>query len=146
MDDAAQLWFGFLHYYACQFDYKTRVVCIRQKEELTKFEKLWNSDTLSIEDPFDLHHNLGGALSKKSALSLLFIHTVVPLHLPQMGRNLIKGVMSSSSVDALSELCSPFLKGGNSAFIAAIASGLFPKNEYRSNNYGPNRKKKGSNY
>ena len=30
-------------------------------------------------------------------------------------------------VDALSELCFPFLKGGNSAFIAAIASGLFHK-------------------
>jgi len=43
-----------------------------------------------------------------------------------------KGVMSRSSVDALSELCSPFLKGGNSAFIAAIVSGLFPKDEYSS--------------
>ena len=29
--------------------------------------------------------------------------------------------------DALSELCSPFLKGGNSTFIAAIASGPFLK-------------------
>jgi len=35
-------------------------------------------------------------------------------------------------VGALSELCFPFLKGGNSAFIAAIASGLFPQNEYQS--------------
>ena len=64
--------------------------------------------------------------------------------------NKFKGVMSRSSVDALSELCSPFLKGGNSAFIAAIASGLFPKtNIGHSNNYGPNgpnRKKMGSNY
>ena len=31
----------------------------------------------------------------------------------------------------------PFLKGGNSAFIAAIASDLLPQNEYQhSNNYG----------
>jgi len=37
----------------------------------------------------------------------------------------VKGVMSRSRVDALSELCSPFLKGGNSVFIAAIVSGLF---------------------
>ena len=36
--------------------------------------------------------------------------------------------MSRSRVYALSELCLPFLQGGNSAFIAAIASGLFPKN------------------
>jgi len=41
-----------------------------------------------------------------------------------------KGVISRSRVDALAELCSP--KGGNSAFIAAIASGPFPQNEYRS--------------
>ena len=43
-----------------------------------------------------------------------------------------KGVMSRSSVDALSKLCFPFLKGGNSAFIATVASSLFPKSEYRS--------------
>jgi len=47
-------------------------------------------------------------------------------------QSLIKGVMSPSRVGALSELCSPFLKGGNSAFIVAIASGSFPKSEYRS--------------
>jgi len=43
-----------------------------------------------------------------------------------------KRVMSQSSVDILLELHSPFLKGGNSAFIAAIVSGLFPKSEYQS--------------
>jgi len=42
----------------------------------------------------------------------------------------IKGVMTRSIVDVLLELCSPFLKGGNSAFITAI--GLFPQTEYRS--------------
>ena len=40
--------------------------------------------------------------------------------------------MTRSIEDALSELRSPFLKGGNSAFIAAIAGGLFPQTEYRS--------------
>jgi len=35
---------------------------------------------------------------------------------------IIKGVMSRSRVDALSELCSPLLKWGNSICIAAIAS------------------------
>jgi len=44
----------------------------------------------------------------------------------------VRGVKPRSMVDALSELCSPFLNGGNSALIAAIASGLFPKSEYRS--------------
>jgi len=46
--------------------------------------------------------------------------------------SLVKGVMTRSMVEALSKLCSPFLKGGNFAFIAAIASGLFPQTEYRS--------------
>ena len=45
---------------------------------------------------------------------------------------ILKGVMAWSIVDALSELCSPFLKRGNSAFLAAIARGLFPQTEYRS--------------
>jgi len=44
----------------------------------------------------------------------------------------IKGVMSWSMVDALSELWSPFLRGGDSAFVAAIVSGLFPQSEYQS--------------
>jgi len=40
------------------------------------------------------------------------------------GVHFIKGVMPRSRVNGLSKLCSPFSKGGNSAFIAAIASGL----------------------
>ena len=40
--------------------------------------------------------------------------------------------MTRLMVDGLSELCSPFLKGGNSAFIAAIENGRFPQSKYRS--------------
>ena len=46
--------------------------------------------------------------------------------------------MSRSNRDALSELCSPFLKVGTAVLIAVIASRLFPKanighlNNYRS--------------
>ena len=59
----------------------------------------------------------------------------------------LKGVITRSMLDALSKLCSPFLEGGNSAFIAAIVSGLFHKpNIGHSNNYSPNRNKMGSNY
>jgi len=49
-----------------------------------------------------------------------------------MAAEVLKGVMTRSMVDALSELCSPYLKGGNSVFIGAIAIGLFPQTEYRS--------------
>jgi len=41
-----------------------------------------------------------------------------------------KEVMTRSMVDIPLELFSPFLKRGNSVFIAAIASGLFPQTEY----------------
>jgi len=36
---------------------------------------------------------------------------------------MLKGVLTPSMVIELSELCFPFLKGGNSAIIAAIANG-----------------------
>ena len=45
---------------------------------------------------------------------------------------MIKGVMTRSMIDALSESCSLFLKGGNFVFFAVIASGLFPQTKYRS--------------
>ena len=44
------------------------VVCIRQRAPLTKFEKMWNSPCIAIEDPFDLGHNLGAGISRKSEL------------------------------------------------------------------------------
>jgi len=50
----------------------------------------------------------------------------------RLKRIALKGVMSRLRVDTPSELCSSFLKGGKSAFIEAIAKGLFPQNEYRS--------------
>ena len=62
----SELWLGFLKYYACEFDDKSNVVCIRQSRTLTKFEKLWNSPAIAIEDPFDLSHNLGAGISRKS--------------------------------------------------------------------------------
>ena len=32
---------------------------------LGKFEKMWNSPCIAIEDPFDLSHNLGAGISRK---------------------------------------------------------------------------------
>ena len=48
------------------FNDKNLVVCVRQLKPLTKFEKMWNSPCIAIEDPFDLDHNLGAGLSRKS--------------------------------------------------------------------------------
>ena len=69
--DVAQLWIGFLDFYAQKFDFKTNVVTIRMHRSMTKFEKLWNSDTLAIEDPFDLKRDLGSRLTKKSEHNLI---------------------------------------------------------------------------
>jgi len=54
------------------------------------------------------------------------------IHDCSLNSNLFKGVMTWSIIGVLSELCCPFLKGGNSAFITAMVSGLFPQTEYRS--------------
>ncbi|KAF4533213.1 hypothetical protein B566_EDAN011851 [Ephemera danica] len=59
------LWLQMLRFYTEEFDFNEYVVCIRQKEKLLRFEKLWNSKCMAIEDPFDQTHNLGSGLSRK---------------------------------------------------------------------------------
>ena len=65
-ESVADLWLAFLQYYAHDFDHKNLVVCTRQRKPLTKFEKMWNSPCIAIEDPFELSHNLGAGISRKS--------------------------------------------------------------------------------
>ena len=62
----AELWMGFLNFYAGDFDDARLVVCTRMSRQLSKFEKMWNSPCIAIEDPFDLNHNLGAGISRKS--------------------------------------------------------------------------------
>ena len=69
--DVAELWIGFLDFYSQNFDFKTDVVTIRVRRRLTKLEKAWGSDTLAIEDPFDLKSDLGSRLTKKSECNLM---------------------------------------------------------------------------
>merc|ERR1719341_1257017 len=63
-----ELWIGFLNFYAGNWDDKRLVVSIRQSKPLTKFEKMWNSPCIAIEDPFELSHNLGAGISRKMNL------------------------------------------------------------------------------
>ncbi|VDM51934.1 unnamed protein product [Angiostrongylus costaricensis] len=65
-----KLFTGFLDYYA-RFDFETKVVQIRRKKPLLKCEKMWHR-SICIEDPFDLLHNLGSGVSKKSELFAFF--------------------------------------------------------------------------
>ena len=64
----AQLWIGFLDFFAGSWDDRTLVVSIRQSQNLTKFEKMWLSPCIAIEDPFELSHNLGAGVSRKMNL------------------------------------------------------------------------------
>jgi len=59
------LWIKFLSFYAGEWDDQKLVVSIRQKKPLTKFEKMWNSSCIAIEDPFELSHNLGVGISRR---------------------------------------------------------------------------------
>uniref|UniRef100_A0A6A7FM67 Terminal uridylyltransferase 4-like isoform X1 n=1 Tax=Hirondellea gigas TaxID=1518452 RepID=A0A6A7FM67_9CRUS len=60
-----ELWIEMFCYYTEKFNFDDNVVTIRQEEPLLRLEKLWNNRSIAIEDPFDLNHNLGGALSRK---------------------------------------------------------------------------------
>ncbi|GFX61180.1 terminal uridylyltransferase 4 [Trichonephila clavipes] len=64
-ESIGELWLGLLSFYTCEFDWKEYVISIRQKKLLTRFKKLWSTNQLAIEDPFDLNHNLGAGLSRK---------------------------------------------------------------------------------
>ncbi|CAF1204471.1 unnamed protein product [Adineta steineri] len=52
------LWIAFLRYYTQNFNYKKRIVTIRQYEPLLRVDKKWYSDIIAIEDPFELYRNL----------------------------------------------------------------------------------------
>jgi len=88
-----------------------------------------------------------GCIKNSCLFSLHYLRNKPLLLVPLL---LFEGVTTRSMVDALSESCSPFLKGGDLALIAEIASGLFQNaNISHSNNDGPtgtNRNKIGSNY
>ncbi|CAF1121495.1 unnamed protein product [Rotaria sp. Silwood1] len=60
------LWIEFLRFYTEQFNYDEHIVTIRQIEPLTKQEKGWFRQTIAIEDPFELSHNLAGGLSPRN--------------------------------------------------------------------------------
>ncbi|KAM9359903.1 terminal uridylyltransferase 7 [Symphorus nematophorus] len=64
-ESVGELWLGLLRFYTEDFDFKEHVVCIRQHDRLTTFNKQWTSKYIVIEDPFDLNHNLGAGLSRK---------------------------------------------------------------------------------
>lgn len=70
-----------LCYYTEVFDWKSNVINIRRLEPMTKLEKMWNTQCLVIEDPFDLTHNLGSGLSKSSKWLFLFLYHFLHIYI-----------------------------------------------------------------
>ena len=71
--NVGDLWIGFLDFFSRSWDDKRLVVSIRQSRHLTKFEKMWISPCIAIEDPFELSHNLGAGISRKSRNSIFYL-------------------------------------------------------------------------
>ncbi len=90
------------------FNDKNLVVCVRQLKPLTKFEKMWNSPCIAIEDPFDLDHNLGAGLSRKSKKELSGIEVNHPqftnCKCTNRGREILVEAVFSSRLGASSFL------------------------------------------
>ena len=80
-ESIADLWLGLLRFYTEEFPFNERVVCIRRLAPLSKFEKLWNGCGIAIEDPFNLSHNLGSGLSRKSRCIFSFQYQAVACQL-----------------------------------------------------------------
>lgn len=65
------LWLQLLCFYTETFDIENHVISIRTFKPVTKFEKLWISKCIAIEDPFDVAHNLGSALSRNMNIFII---------------------------------------------------------------------------
>ena len=74
--NVGDLWIGFLDFFSRSWDDKRLVVSIRQSRHLTKFEKMWISPCIAIEDPFELSHNLGAGISRKSRNSIFYLFLI----------------------------------------------------------------------
>ncbi|KAM7298556.1 terminal uridylyltransferase 7-like, partial [Ixodes scapularis] len=70
-ESVGELWLGLLRFYTEMFDFRTDVVCIRQREPITRLQKSWTSRCMAIEDPFKLNHNLGSGVSRKMNASIM---------------------------------------------------------------------------
>lgn len=113
-ESVGELWLGLLRFYTEEFDFREHVVCIRQHDRLTTFNKQWTSKYIVIEgkrhcrhhcgsslycnaawlvswycgvsslisDPFDLNHNLGAGLSRKSKIVWCFYICISLLLVP----------------------------------------------------------------
>ncbi len=66
-ETVGELLYAFFRWYACEFDWDNAVISVRTGKFLSKVEKHWDHKTedsrdnfyLTIEDPFEITHNLG---------------------------------------------------------------------------------------
>lgn len=91
----AELFIGFLRYYAEEFQFQQYVVCCRRLKKLSRLEKMWTGKKISIEDPFLLKHNLGQGLDNRMAT---FIKSCVILGRNHFGRSLFNSQLRHGNI------------------------------------------------
>ncbi|CAF0858279.1 unnamed protein product [Adineta steineri] len=92
------LWIAFLRYYTQDFNYKKRIVTIRQYEPLLRVDKKWYSDIIAIEDPFELHRNLAEYIRVKEWTIIRNVLVRVRDHFCFQPANIIMMDLNMSSI------------------------------------------------
>jgi len=59
----SKLWVDFLDYFSNNWNYDN-VIGIRETDILTKYDKLWNTKIMAIENTFEPQRNLAQAVNK----------------------------------------------------------------------------------
>ncbi|XP_013381617.1 terminal uridylyltransferase 4-like, partial [Lingula anatina] len=68
----AELWLEMLKFYSLNFDIGNYVVCVRQKQLVTRDEKKWSSKKLAIEDPFSVKRNVTRSVSHSQIFEYIY--------------------------------------------------------------------------
>ncbi|CEI87174.1 hypothetical protein RMCBS344292_01594 [Rhizopus microsporus] len=84
------LLYAFFRRYGFEFDYKTQVISVRSGKVLSRQEKGWHKgpesqQLLCVEEPFDVHRNLGNSANEEAVHGLILefqraVHIILETH------------------------------------------------------------------
>ncbi|CAO3691241.1 unnamed protein product [Rhizopus microsporus] len=84
------LLYAFFRRYGFEFDYKTQVISVRSGKVLSRQEKGWHKgpesqQLLCVEEPFDVHRNLGNSANEEAVHGLIMefqraVHIILETH------------------------------------------------------------------
>lgn len=70
-EQVSKLWVDFLDYFSNNWNYDN-VIGIRETDILTKYDKLWNTKIMAIENTFEPQRNLAQAVNKTSFARIIY--------------------------------------------------------------------------